>query len=72
VTDLSSGKVYSETVVHSPAPQFINDVPYQLAIIDLADGRRLTARIDGPTASIGDPVDFIELRDQVPYFRKRL
>ena len=46
------GIVYTETVVHSPTPQFAADVPYQLAIVSLVDGRRLTARIEGERAAM--------------------
>ena len=42
-----NGVVYTETVVHSPTPQYLNDVPYQLAIIELESGGKLTGRIDG-------------------------
>ena len=48
--NLGPGTVYTETLVYSPTPQFVADVPYQLAIIDLAEGGRLTARIDGERA----------------------
>ena len=65
-----SGTVYTETLVYSPTPQFANDVPYQLAIIELAEGRRLTGRIDGERAAIGDRVEFAEFRNEVPFFRK--
>ena len=65
-----SGTVYTETLVYSPTPQFANDVPYQLAIVELAEGRRLTGRIDGERAAIGDRVDFSEFRNDVPFFRK--
>ena len=65
-----SGTVYTETLVYSPTPQFANDVPYQLAIIELAEGRRLTGRIDGERAAIGDRVEFAEFRNDVPFFRK--
>lgn len=68
MTDLGSGIVYTETVVFSPTPQFANDVPYQLAIIELENGRRLTGRIEGERAAIGDRVDFKESRDGVAYF----
>lgn len=70
MSDLGSGTVYTETVVYLPAPQFANDVPYQLAIIELASGRRLTARIEGERAAIGEHVNFTESRDGVAYFRK--
>lgn len=66
-----SGIVYTETLVYSPTPQFVNDVPYQLAIVELEAGKRLTGRIEGDRAAIGDAVDFVEFRNEVPFFRKR-
>ncbi|MEQ1945867.1 MAG: OB-fold domain-containing protein [Bryobacteraceae bacterium] len=66
-----SGIVYTETVVHAAPEQFIADAPYQLAIISLTSGGRLTARVDGARVAIGDAVDFIEHRNAIPYFRKK-
>jgi uncharacterized OB-fold protein len=66
-----NGVVYTETVVHSPTPQYLNDVPYQLAIIELESGGKLTGRIDGERASIGDRVAFLEFRNEVAFFRKQ-
>jgi uncharacterized OB-fold protein len=68
--DIGSGVVYTETVVYSPTEQYINDVPYQLAIIQLDSGRRLTARITGDRAAIGERVNFAEMRGNVAYFKK--
>ncbi|MGH9659727.1 MAG: Zn-ribbon domain-containing OB-fold protein [Bryobacteraceae bacterium] len=51
-----TGVVYTETVVHSSAPAFAADVPYQVAIVLTADGGRVTARIQGPRVTIGDRV----------------
>lgn len=69
-----SGIVYTETVVHAAPEQFVADAPYQMAIITLADGKRLTARIvpeaEGPRVAIGDRVDFVEERNGIPFFRK--
>jgi uncharacterized protein len=65
-----SGTVYTETVVFSPPEAYVNDVPYQLAIIQLESGRRLTGRIDGERAQIGDKVQFVEFRKDVAFFRK--
>lgn len=64
------GVVYTETVVYSPPEAYVNDVHYQLAIIELEGGERLTARIEGERAHIGDHVAFVEFRNQVPFFRK--
>jgi uncharacterized OB-fold protein len=70
--DLGSGTVYTETVVFSPPEAYVNDVPYQLAIIELAGGRRLTGRVDGERVQIGDRVQFAEFRNNVPYFSKTI
>jgi len=66
-----SGTVYTETVVYSPPEAYVNDVPYQLAIIELAGGRRVTGRINGERAQIGDRVQFSEFRNNVPFFQKQ-
>jgi len=69
------GVVYTETVVFAPPEQFIADAPYQLAIIELGSGGRLTARIAGDSAQadrvhIGDAVHFAEFKNGIPFFRK--
>jgi uncharacterized OB-fold protein len=66
----STATVYTETVVYSPPEPYAHDVPYQLAIVDLAEGGRRTVRILGPRAQIGDRVEFVEDRGGVPYFKK--
>ena len=65
-----SGKVYTETVIHVAPEQFMADAPYQLTIVTLDGGNRLTARIAGDRVMIGDAVDFAEFRNGVPFFRK--
>ncbi len=70
MTNPGSGTVYTETVVYSPPEAYVNDVPYQLAIVELENGRRLTGRIDGERAQIGDQVSFVEFRNDVAFFRK--
>jgi uncharacterized OB-fold protein len=66
-----TGTVYTETVVHAAPEQFVADAPYQLAIVSLDGGGRLTARIAGQRVQIGDAVEFAEDRNGVPFFRKR-
>ena len=70
MNDLGSGTIYTETVVYSPPEAYVNDVPYQLAIVELAGGRRVTGRIEGERAKIGDRVQFAEFRNNVPFFSK--
>ena len=66
---MKTGTVYTETVVWSPPEMYVKDAPYQIAIVDLGE-RRVTARILGDRVAIGDAVEFVESRDEVPYFRK--
>ena len=66
-----TGTVYTETVVFSPPEAYVNDVPYQLAIIELEDGKRTTARVIGERAAIGDRVSLVETRGTVQYFQKQ-
>jgi len=67
---MRSGIVYTETVIHSAAPAFTGDVPFQTAIVTLDDGGRVTGRITGDRVAIGDHVTEVETRDGVPFFRK--
>ena len=69
-----SGIVYTETVVWAAPEQFVADAPYQMAIITLANGKRLTARIiaasEEQRVKIGDKVDFVEERGGTGFFRR--
>lgn len=65
-----TGTVYTETVIYSAPEAFVKDVPYQTAIITLDGGGRVTGRVLGERVAINDPVEQVETRDGVPYFRK--
>ncbi len=65
-----TGTVYTETVVHAAPAQFVADAPYQLAIISLEGGGRITGRILGDRVQIGDRVQLAETRDGISFFRK--
>ena len=65
-----SGVVYTEAVVHSAPEAFVNDVPYQTAIVTLDEGGRITGRILGERVAIDDRVVLAETRNGVPFFRK--
>ncbi|HUB33189.1 MAG TPA: OB-fold domain-containing protein [Bryobacteraceae bacterium] len=67
---MRSGRVYSETVIYSAPEAFVNEAPYQTAIVTLDDGGRVTARIAGERVAIDDCVVEVEGRDDVPFFRK--
>jgi uncharacterized OB-fold protein len=64
------GIVYTETVVHLAPERFAADVPYQVAIVTLNDGGRITGRVEGERVAIGDPVVEIRIDDGISFFRK--
>lgn len=68
---LGGGEVYTETVVHSAPEQYVSEAPYQIAIVSLDGGGRITARIAGDRIAIGDRVNFVEYRNQFPVFKKQ-
>lgn len=63
--------VYTETVVHAAPAEFVADAPYQLAIVSLEGGGRLTVRILGERVKIGDKAELVETRDGIEFFRKK-
>jgi uncharacterized OB-fold protein len=65
-----TGTVYTETLIHAAPREFVNEAPYQLIIVTLADGRRVTGRVDGDPVSIDDAVELTAEKNGVPYFRK--
>ena len=64
------GIVYTETVVHMAPPALIDLAPYQLVMVDLADGRRVTGRMESDRVTIGDPVELATETDGVLIFRR--
>jgi uncharacterized OB-fold protein len=62
------GVIYTETIVHAAPEQYAADAPYQLAIVELDGGGRITARILD-RAQIGERVAFVEERGGVAYYR---
>ncbi|MES1260169.1 MAG: OB-fold domain-containing protein [Acidobacteriota bacterium] len=67
---MRTGSVYTETIVHAAPERLAAAAPYQLAIIDLEAGGRVTARVQGDRVAIGDKVIEAEIADGVPFFKK--
>jgi len=65
-----SGVIYTETMIHAAPEQFVKDAPYQLVIVTLDGGKRITARIEGDRVAIRDKVESAESRDGIPFFKK--
>jgi uncharacterized OB-fold protein len=64
------GTVYTETVVHAAPVAFVNEAPYQIVIVTLEEGKRVTGRVLGDKVQIDDPVEMVEERGGVPFFRR--
>jgi uncharacterized OB-fold protein len=62
------GKVYSWTTLHAAAESFEKDLPFQIAIIQLEEGPRVTARIEGSHVEIDDEVRFVREQDGAKFF----
>jgi uncharacterized protein len=63
------GTVYTETVVHAAPAQLASEAPYQIAIVDLESGVRITGRVASGRVRIGDRVEMCEEQDGIPRFR---
>jgi uncharacterized OB-fold protein len=61
MVEQQQGVVYTETVIHSAPEAFVNDAPYQMAIVSLASGGRRTGRVRGERLRIGDSVRLAEV-----------
>ncbi len=55
--------VYTETVIHGASD-------YQIAIVDLGNGTRVTGRVEGERVVIGETVAELPAREGVRYFQK--
>jgi uncharacterized OB-fold protein len=67
---MRTGSVYTETVVHLAPERFAADVPYQVIIVSLDAGGRITARVEGERVAIDDRVVETESLNGIPAFRK--
>lgn len=78
VPSAGRGAVYSFTVMHrAPTPDFVGNVPYVVALVDLEEGSRMMANIVGDDAlatEVGDRVSVCyEARpggSKVPQFQR--
>ncbi|MFN7972798.1 MAG: Zn-ribbon domain-containing OB-fold protein [Acidobacteriota bacterium] len=66
------GTIYSFSRVHVPTPRFQDKAPYVLALVDLAEGARVTCQIetgDPSSLAVGSPVAFAGMTAGVPIFQ---
>jgi uncharacterized OB-fold protein len=67
---MRTGTVYSDTIIHLAPERFQADVPYQVVIVTLDTGGKITGRVAGPMVAIDDRVNDVEDRDGIPVFQK--
>lgn len=65
-----TGTVYTETTIHIAPQRFVAEAPYQLIIVSLDEGGRITGRVSGGSVAIDERVELQDTRDGIPYFRK--
>ena len=65
-----TGTVFTETLIHAAPEAFVSEAPYQLIIVTLDNGNRVTGRVSGERVSIDDHVVLADERNGVPFFRK--
>ncbi|RYG72950.1 nucleic acid-binding protein [Lentibacillus lipolyticus] len=63
------GEVYSFTKIHAAPKRFATLAPYNIILVDLEEGLRLTARYEGDELAIGKQVIFSEKVDGAYVFR---
>ena len=70
-----SGRVHSFTVVHRAPPDYRDEVPYVIALVDLDEGVRMMTRlvdVEPAAVSVDLPVEVaIQGEPRLPYFRPR-
>jgi uncharacterized OB-fold protein len=70
-----AGVVHSFTVVHRAPPDYRDEVPYVVALVDLAEGVRMMTRlvdVAPDRVTVGMPVEVtIQGEPRLPYFRPR-
>jgi uncharacterized OB-fold protein len=66
-----NGRVYTETTIYAAPREFMAEAPYQLIMVTLEDGTRVTGRVAGGPVRIDDDVELAEERAGVPFFRLR-
>lgn len=66
-----TGTVYTETTVYAAPEAFVAEAPYQIAIVTLDNGGRITGRVRGERVAIEDRVTITEEENGVPAFHKQ-
>ncbi len=71
------GKVYTHTTIYRPqVPEFMNDVPYSVAVVELEEGPRMLTSItscEPKDLSVDMPVEvvFVDASDEITLYKFR-
>ena len=73
LTTSGTGRIYTFTTIYAAPESFKDQVPYDIAIVELDEGIKVTARIkkmDEAPIKIDDPVRFFK-KDEIGYWFKK-
>lgn len=63
------GEVYAKTTIRTPAEEFTDEAPFNVYVIKLAEGIKITGRVTSEkTVATEDAVMFSHVDDDVCYF----
>jgi hypothetical protein len=72
-TASGAGRIYTFTTIHAAPESFRDQVPYDIAIVELDEGIKVTARVkkmNEGSIKIGDLVRFFK-KDEIGYWFKK-
>ena len=69
VLESGKGTIYSHTSIYVSTEQFASQIPYEVILVELANGLRITARIETNDVEIGKPVELSHVQDSVYWFK---
>jgi len=63
-----TGSIYSYTTIRVAGGKFASQLPYTVVLVDLDGGLRVTARLEGDQASIGQRVQLNRVDESTYWF----
>lgn len=69
VKESGKGVIYSHTRIYATSEKFSNQVPYDVILVELENGLKITARIETNGVEIGKQVELSHLDNSVYWFK---
>ncbi|MEW9674063.1 Zn-ribbon domain-containing OB-fold protein [Ammoniphilus sp. 3BR4] len=64
-----AGSIYSYTTIRVAGGKYASQLPYTVALVELDEGLRVTARLEGDQASIGQRVKLNRVEESIYWFK---